>query len=181
MSVGDGSILPPRSDIGAPDALATALANPHREAERAFVGCLLWLPEGEARAAASSVQPEDLADPETRAVLVAVHDLLAQGRRPEPAHVVPQLMLNGWPADRFGAAAVLVADLLGCPLVPTAWPCYRRTVMAGSVSRRVDEAAHRLHQLAGSTDDLLVVAKVVGAEVDAVTDLIGRAAQVIAP
>lgn len=147
------------------------------EAETAVLGCLLLLDRPGAQAMADRLEPEDFTDPRHRLVLTGVRAVLEAGGRPDPVLVLAELRRSGaersFLTDRSAGSFLVDLDA-GTPVASNAgW--YHRAVVEHRVRRRVQEAASRLEQVAG-TGSMADVLAHVDAELAAVREQAERVA-----
>lgn len=139
-------------------------------ADRAFVGCLLWLDAASAVDACQHVDPlADLVDPRLTKVFASVGRLAERGIAPDPLAVELDLRGSGdlSGGEQIKAAGLLLAELYGQAVSAGSVGYYRHALLSDSLRRRVALAGERLTQAAETgSDDALIPA--VLAELDGI-------------
>lgn len=137
-----------------------------REAERAFLGCLLQL-TGPVRAALIAAEREDFTDPRHAAVFDAIRALYDQGQPSDPVTVLGQLRRAGlercMTADKD--AGVFLVDLMGATPSVGCVGHYLTILVEHRVRRECARLAERMTQ-AAEHDDLDVLRTMMRRDLD---------------
>lgn len=143
---------------------------PHPSAELLLAGALLWSSPDAAAGLLRHLRDDDVADPPTAAVLVAIRTRAAAGRPLGPQLVLDELRRTG---QLRGLVADRLRDATTCGATPEQVRDLAAAVVAQSLRRRVESAGHAL-TTAATTAAEVDLAPMVASAAAAVADCAHR-------